>query len=718
MGEIRNANPEQLDELARRLRAQDDGGAYGQLVEIFERARNLDVSAEVSGLQPLLTWLYEAAEQLRESATLLRGDDPASTVPSPYAPGNGGAVDLTTQLRAASWEVTGQDQADEFIELAEQETLTEEGLRQMSHLLAQWEENPDFAGYLVDEMGMDEYLRLAQRIDDALASPDNRFLSSNPGLSFNLTQQMGEVLASSLQVPGDMGTIPLATSLDTIHEGYTPYQDWVENNVQGQRYQARLDAFNEAGMQTLYTEGIGHNSHYVGTFDGRTGYDVAMDLLEQSDVPIDEQFFNQTMNHLIDLELEDPDAWSTIRYLPEDGRYPPEDPTVPPKNDVVDRLLGIGAQNPDAVESFFDPEDTNRLEYFIGSGENTRQTPYEEMDSPGLAAALEAASTGVPPGITPDETFQGHSLTNVRIAEAVWNTFAAEYESAPSAEDVEFSRIIMGGEFESLRPALGQIAASYIPDIQLAITGKPIEPPPETAADFDNEGHTEMLLYELGKDPGTYRAVTAANEAFTYLTVDSAINGQYDSDEATRSERVEWASEASGTIAGLMADARSTAVYDQQIAEDEEFNASVEEVQGLTDLGLSFLTGSIPNPVVSELAGWAAEDISASIFGTVQADHGMQAEEQGARQRHEARASHRDDVIGGENALDLLERLDGRTFTDELRDEPAFSPQGGALWAAFAHSEEDFTTDEIRDITTGAVSGSGNGFDQGSSMRR
>ncbi len=136
--------------------------------------------------------------------------------------------------------------------------------------------------------------------------------------------------------------------------------------------------------------------------------------------------------------------------------------------------------NPAAVTAFFDPDgngtgenhvSNNHLDYFIGEGEDSRKPPrvlfeytsafgYSSPGSPGLAAALETAATGLTPGSQPGADYTGHSPANARIAEQVWNTFAADP-----------SRVAADSAFEYLAPTLGHIGADYMSDIYLAVNG-------------------------------------------------------------------------------------------------------------------------------------------------------------------------------------------------------------------------------------------------------
>jgi hypothetical protein len=71
-----NANPEHLEELARRLDGNTgDGGAGGDLSSMFTRASNLNASDAMSSLQPLQTWVTDTAPDLRNRAGYVRLDE-------------------------------------------------------------------------------------------------------------------------------------------------------------------------------------------------------------------------------------------------------------------------------------------------------------------------------------------------------------------------------------------------------------------------------------------------------------------------------------------------------------------------------------------------------------------------------------------------------------------------------------------------------------------
>jgi hypothetical protein len=434
---------------------------------------------------------------------------------------------------------------------------------------------------------MADHLRFSQLLDARAGSdPDEAIMVTI------LQGKLGTTLSSAFWTRGDM------VNEGQTAPGYedTAYQSWLQT-PQGQRYQDRLDAFNAVGMEQLFYD---EDGTYAASDDPdrRMGYDVAMDLFEQSHVPVDEKFFDQTMNHLMELERETPDIWHYARY-----RGDTADDVIP-ENDVVDRFLGIGAENPEAVATFFDPHVNGNLDYFLGDGESSRDiqpSPTETGQSPGLAAALEAAATGISPGTDPGGNDQGHSPANIRIAEEVWNTFATDR-----------SRIEEGGGSEFLRPTLGVIAADYIADIQPAAQ----QLSRHEEAQFRTVG-TGLLVAELARDQEAYELITAANNAYTDTRIEAAfVSNANDPDEIEHDAG--RAAAQGGYLTGLMTDAYATAKYEDALEGDAGHNENVGRTKEYTDMLVDNIIARIP--VAGGLIGEGASRISDFTFGQFEAD--------------------------------------------------------------------------------------------------
>jgi hypothetical protein len=351
MGDIRNANPEHLDELADKLWTHADGGVYGDLSAALGRARDLDASAEVASLRPLLDWLRDAAIQLHEGARILRqdgdgpfydpnvGDHPRLPGDAESGPGNG---------ERWEFEVSNQFFADEFAELASKDELSEEDIGQLQAWIEESGKDPDFAAYLVDTVGVEEFLLLSQRVEEVAADADGEAQEDAAAMRTS----MGNILNAAFWVPGN------------LFPGTDEYQSWLENTPQGQAYAERLDAFNNAGQRQMGSED-----------DPRLGYDVAFDLMGQAEVPVDDQFFTETMAHL------------NAPYAPGGG-----DVCVAwPEEMSQSLLLACARTNPDATRAYLLPRPTHpELEAAWAADLVAKGEDMTELERATLAAVLQS----------------------------------------------------------------------------------------------------------------------------------------------------------------------------------------------------------------------------------------------------------------------------------------------------------------------------------------
>jgi uncharacterized protein DUF6571 len=230
MGESRNANPDQLDELADMLCTLSYEGVYGDLANIFDRARALDVSDDVTGLTSLLTFLSDIAPQLRDRATLLRDGTPAPDWGMGPPPSQEAVEEYQEELEASPdelFEVVGQDNIEDFLVLARQDELSEEEMEEMRSLLGAYSDDPNFAAALVDEMGMEQFLALTRRID-----------GSDTEAAHDLRGELAHVLTASFWVPGN------------LRPGTPEYEEWITTGP-GRAYAARLEAFQYSGEENL-----------------------------------------------------------------------------------------------------------------------------------------------------------------------------------------------------------------------------------------------------------------------------------------------------------------------------------------------------------------------------------------------------------------------------------------------------------------------------------
>ncbi|WP_259453599.1 hypothetical protein [Streptomyces ginkgonis] len=514
------------------------------------------------------------------------------------------------------------EDARRVVDLGNKGEKTASDWRRMGEHFALHADDPLFAQYVIDNLGMEAYLALGQELDHAATE-----LASASVDVDSIRTGMGNTFVTAMQPPGTMETHP---------PGSPAYNAWLRT-YEGQAYQRRLDGLNAVGLESPSANGP------WGTVlgDTRTGYDIALDLLEAADLPMDDQFFYQLTSDLIEVEQEHPGVWDRQRYS--------DDPIRDVRNDAVDRLLGIGVENnPAAVTAFFDPDgngtgenhvSNNHLDYFIGEGEDSRKPPrvlfeytsafgYSSPGSPGLAAALETAATGLTPGSQPGADYTGHSPANARIAEQVWNTFAADP-----------SRVAADSAFEYLAPTLGHIGADYMSDIYLAVNG--IDTGTAEHRPEFSPLRSERLLREIAMNTEANTSLTAANQANLQLTIDQVILAQEGGVPGMRSS-IEDVSRPSGFISGVMAEARASEIYQSQMESDASHNAVVDTINTWTDRALNVAIYQVLKdyPGLASISDAVKGDATEVIFDFFREDNSEDAESEAIDELEESLTAH------------------------------------------------------------------------------
>ncbi|WP_438293612.1 DUF6571 family protein [Streptomyces sp. HUAS TT7] len=247
-------------------------------------------------------------------------------------------------------------------------------------------------------------------------------------------------------------------------------------------------------------------------------------------------------------------------------------------------------------------------------------TPYQSA----LGNALEAAVTGRVPG---DETAKPveHTAAMASVMEKV----VAKIGAAPS--------LILGeddapGKLEGLSGNFGNMAAEYMADIQAtAEDGAGQAKPFGVLAKFSNSGEVAHFLGAVAQDPDAYGAITNAQQAYTTLLVRDVFahpeNHGSDVGEAVRN-----AVYPGGEIAGMMAQARVHAIYEQHAATDKDFNDALQDKADWTNRIISAVGAKYVEmlPVGGDAVEWLQEDITKSMVENRQHDSSNEASQEAA----------------------------------------------------------------------------------------
>lgn len=565
------------------------------------------------------TRINEIIEKAGESDTIA-----ARALTDLLAEGNGRFVhtDLTGIDDARENQV--QQDAEAVTFLAGKENKTAADWRMMGDYFALHADDPEFATYVVDTIGMENYLALAQELDHTEG------VDAAP-----IRSGMANTLNTAMSPSIDFTTHP---------PGSDAYTAWVRTE-EGQAYERRLNALHTAGPERVYTP----ESWIDPVTDDRNGYDFFLDLMESADGPMHDVFYYDMLDGMVAAEKTNAGIWMG-------DRYPDTDTGWDPKNNGTDRLLALGARdNVEATTHFFDPDETDNLDYFIGDGEDSRTVIFgsdmvrdffndRTYEAPGLTAALEVAATGRPGG----SASEGHSDANIRIAEKIWNTYG---------EDPTRSR----GDHPApdMRPTLGVIAADYIADITHAVSDVTHS---NQEANFSNK--TSILLHEIGKNEEAYRLITAANLYDMNLAMDEAVQQHGDNEDRLLTAAGNIATR-NGHVSGILTDAYATGRYQGRLDADAAANASVDQWEDVASYLLGgAVYGSISASGLASMTDTLVQEVNASIFDSFRVDNSISAAQQESREYSNARTHY---VTAAENSLSMaLDRagIDASEYED------------------------------------------------------
>ncbi|MGJ5899127.1 hypothetical protein DF268_36545 [Streptomyces sp. V2] len=244
-----------------------------------------------------------------------------------------------------------------------------------------------------------------------------------------------------------------------------------------------------------------------------------------------------------------------------------------------------------------------------------------------LGHALEAAATGRP---YDNESVAAvpHTTARAGLVSDIVDKFGEHPELVRRNANGDIDE--ESGPLYAMRDSLGDITAEYMGDFQRAMyredAGSRLFPSFGEPVDLDS-ANTQRFLGEVGQDPGAYAAITSAQQSYTSQTVDRVINGDSDS-TASLDGRVSTSVAPGAAMAGIMSDARATAIYEYHTASDQEFNEAAADNQKWVDriLGMGIDLVGERVPVAGTVLGWAAEDIQESIMKSVEKDTTAEAE--------------------------------------------------------------------------------------------
>ncbi|MFH8794343.1 DUF6571 family protein [Streptomyces sp. NPDC017941] len=294
-------------------------------------------------------------------------------------------------------------------------------------------------------------------------------------------------------------------------------------------------------------------------------------------------------------------SWGT-----ENLNYPPDRPSSDPVSGFLESL----GHNPEASLEFFHTGSAaeSNWDYLVGHEDGSRNLRFSALDVVGLTDsgrdqyetslghALESAATRTP--YDTDAPPRPHSDASASFV----NRLVDHYGSNPEILDDS-----------KLRGSLGNITAEYMRDFQDGMNG---EREIRTYGSNANLGslppyHVRDFLGAVGTDPGAYGAVLNAQQS----TTTQLVHETFQNPDGLSREKVDTDVNnkvAPGAeIAGIMAEARTRAVYDDRIAADQEFNSGIDTAGKWAERTLRLGVSDVP--YVNEAVGWIAEDARESV---------------------------------------------------------------------------------------------------------
>ncbi|NSC21396.1 hypothetical protein FM076_09330 [Streptomyces albus subsp. chlorinus] len=503
-----------------------------------------------------------------------------------------------------------------------------------------------FTRTMLDSLGPDGLIDATNQLNALAYRTDKGHQEQYLGLEKSLATS----LATATRVPvfrdGDGKRIPLSSA-----EYGKKYTAWLHSG-DGEFYDKWRSGMRKAGVaEWSYSlrpaTGVGDASSY-----GR-GYQTLVTLMKHGD-GYSPQMLHDLGDDIRAAEEKDPDIWdhagfgkgvSTTSGLPEMRSATFE-------NDPYDGLLAIMSKHPETAAGYLDPasdadldkdgvQKNDRMEYLV------KQRDWKIVDvdvydtddrldkdaRDGFEAALKAGATGRLPDTVATVDSPKHSAANAGVMEEAVRVFGY----TPGKDDV--SPIAKGEDFAGFRRTLAEMIADYPGDVQRETYGDDRLPVRGHPAKFD-PGALHEYLNQVGRDPYGYGVVKASQQMYTVEHLQDVIRDlPPGADASDVRDYVGDAVIGGAYVSGVLSEAKADALYDDKVAEAEDFNKSADEaskwVNRFVGLGTGNLGSGQGGAFLSTPVGWAQEDLNTAIMEQIKRDVPQEAEKGAVQGRYE-----------------------------------------------------------------------------------
>ncbi|MFF4521538.1 hypothetical protein [Streptomyces bluensis] len=379
------------------------------------------------------------------------------------------------------------------------EKLSPAELDELDRLMSHNQKDPEFSRMLLDDLGPETTLRLAQDLEASSGSGDDR--------------QKYSTIQNSL-----------ANSIGAANENKEFSDKWRADMRELGTRRPEGDAAGPYGYQTL-TELLKHGDQ------GQYPPHMTMGLTDD----------------IIEAEKDDPEIWDESQNI-ERG----DDPEAMEIVDPVDNMLGIMSQDPDTATRYLDPEadgDKNRLWYLhedrhwpdvqvtesvSGRGGPTDGAVLEEYDQDatnsrtGFGRVLEAATTGARPGEERID-YKGHTEAQARVMQDT-----ITYLDTDVDEDGKVTGRAKGDSIpENMQKPLARALSDYTADTHDIIAGSKDEYDDERGRNTilgsgddahiaNREGSVIRALRGVSDDPEAFTQIREAERVYAVDQMDRA----------------------------------------------------------------------------------------------------------------------------------------------------------------------------------------------------
>ncbi|MFJ9547433.1 hypothetical protein [Streptomyces erythrochromogenes] len=480
--------------------------------------------------------------------------------------------------------------------------------------------------------GAEGTIKLSNTLNNGAHGSD----SGRKGLYSDTNKMLANTLSNATQVVFEDGKKNPPYGTKEYREAYEKWSKSSDakfyNDFMGDLKKAGLDKFDldVAGDKAPMTRGQGQEIR---------GYQGLVTLMQQGS-GYSPQFLGDLTDQMIDAEKKDKDVWDLHGTFEgkKDGWF---------ANDPVDAALGIMSRDPATATGYLDPNadgDKNRLEHLLtkrdwdivntsdwrGNIEISGNDTFDKDVRTGLGLALEAATTGRPPG-SPGEELGRHSEAQARIMHDTINLLDygdPEGKEGDAKRAGKADELLAKDEFAKLRDPLARALASYTPDVVDVLAG---EGPGGRVGQADElaKGDNSQIqnsrnsLLRLMRGVSEVPDGSAQSENFNLLyqsqlgyMSEQLATGDF-SDPKAFENRAQRIGEVYGTVSAVGGD------LDLDIRDTKNTNATNERFYGYHVLG-GAITGI---PVIGDMAQRSVDIVLNERLSVIQAENGLLAKE-------------------------------------------------------------------------------------------